>query len=306
MAYEVFLKGKYIRDSSVYNFPNCLSLFFPPSLDPYCTYIRSWAFDSSHLSFNIAECLFLRICSLSMIRLPPSSISLSESDLQVHLKQIDIYQSLLQQGFKRDAILRLCGEKSCVAAEPPPDQVQAFDTQQVGSQTSDKGRDGSYNYRHQWTRGTAPEESYADGQQRTSDKTRDESYTDGPQWTSDKTRDEPYSDGLRWHSRDGRCPNQYQGFSAAFRKNLPLGQEPQGEGVSSSDQHRGFQDCEGTSTAGGEVVQYVPRYGERGIAPSSVELRTRYQRTPSSTSTIYNEGNGFSFFLAESDLSSCR
>jgi hypothetical protein len=280
-----------------------------------------------------------------MIRLPPSSISLSESDIQVHLKQIDIYQSLLQQGFKRDAILRLSGAKSCVAAEPPQDQVQPFDTQQVRSQTSDKGRDRSYSYTHLWTTGTAPDhsfadgrqwtsdrtrdepyanshqrtrdktrdESYTDGHQRTSDKTRDASYdggyqwtsdkardefyTDGPRWTSDKTRDESYADGHRWHSGDGRCPDQYQGHSAAFRKNLPLGQEPQGEGVSSSDQHRGFQDCEGTSTTGGEVVQDVPLYGERGIAPSSVELRTRYQRTPGSTSTTYNEGCVSLFFF---------
>lgn len=40
-----------------------------------------------------------------MIRLPPTSISLSESDVQFHLNQIDIYQHELQHGFKRDNIL---------------------------------------------------------------------------------------------------------------------------------------------------------------------------------------------------------
>ena len=39
-----------------------------------------------------------------MIRLPPTSISLSESDIHLHLKEINIYQSLLQQGFTKDAI----------------------------------------------------------------------------------------------------------------------------------------------------------------------------------------------------------
>ena len=39
-----------------------------------------------------------------MIRLPPTSISLSESDIHLHLREINIYQSLLQQGFTRDAI----------------------------------------------------------------------------------------------------------------------------------------------------------------------------------------------------------
>jgi hypothetical protein len=41
---------------------------------------------------------------ISMIRLPPTSISLSESDINLHLREISIYQSLLQQGFTREAI----------------------------------------------------------------------------------------------------------------------------------------------------------------------------------------------------------
>ena len=41
---------------------------------------------------------------LNMIRLPPTSISLSESDIHSHLREINIYQSLLQQGFTRDSI----------------------------------------------------------------------------------------------------------------------------------------------------------------------------------------------------------
>ena len=48
--------------------------------------------------------------SASMIRLPPSSISLSEHDLSFHLQQIDIYHGLLRQGFKKKDILRYFDE----------------------------------------------------------------------------------------------------------------------------------------------------------------------------------------------------
>ena len=41
-----------------------------------------------------------------MIRLPHSSINLSEHDLAFHLQQIDIYHGLLKQGFKKKDILR--------------------------------------------------------------------------------------------------------------------------------------------------------------------------------------------------------
>lgn len=41
-----------------------------------------------------------------MIRLPPTSISLSESDIQSHLHQVDIYHGLRKQGFKQHEITR--------------------------------------------------------------------------------------------------------------------------------------------------------------------------------------------------------
>ncbi|EXJ87952.1 hypothetical protein A1O1_04879 [Capronia coronata CBS 617.96] len=41
-----------------------------------------------------------------MIHPPPSSISLSESDVEFHLQQAQIYHGLLRQGFKRDDIIR--------------------------------------------------------------------------------------------------------------------------------------------------------------------------------------------------------
>ena len=41
-----------------------------------------------------------------MLRLPPTSISLSENDLSFHLQQIDIYHGLLKQGFKKQDIAR--------------------------------------------------------------------------------------------------------------------------------------------------------------------------------------------------------
>lgn len=41
-----------------------------------------------------------------MLRLPASSISLSEKDIQFHLHQLEIYQGLLKQGFKKQEILR--------------------------------------------------------------------------------------------------------------------------------------------------------------------------------------------------------
>lgn len=41
-----------------------------------------------------------------MIRLPPSSISLSERDIDFHLQQAHLYHGLLKQGFKKDDIIR--------------------------------------------------------------------------------------------------------------------------------------------------------------------------------------------------------
>lgn len=41
-----------------------------------------------------------------MIRLPPTSISLSENDIQFHMQQAEIYQGLLKQGFDKQDISR--------------------------------------------------------------------------------------------------------------------------------------------------------------------------------------------------------
>lgn len=41
-----------------------------------------------------------------MLRIPPSSIDLSEQDVNFHLQQVDIYYGLLKQGFKKSDIIR--------------------------------------------------------------------------------------------------------------------------------------------------------------------------------------------------------
>lgn len=46
-----------------------------------------------------------------MIRLPPTGISLSTSDLDYHLHQIDIYHGLLKQGFRKKDVMRFFEEQ---------------------------------------------------------------------------------------------------------------------------------------------------------------------------------------------------
>lgn len=46
-----------------------------------------------------------------MIRLRPTSIALSERDLQSHLRQIDLYQHLLAEGFKKEQIRKYYDEQ---------------------------------------------------------------------------------------------------------------------------------------------------------------------------------------------------
>lgn len=65
-----------------------------------------------------------------MIRLPPTSISLSESDIQFHLREINIYQTLLQQGFKQQDIQRYYAANRVAARERG--QAQAWTAQQQG------------------------------------------------------------------------------------------------------------------------------------------------------------------------------
>ena len=45
-----------------------------------------------------------------MIRLPPTSIGLSESDIHFHLRQVSVYQSLRAQGFNKEDIQRYYAE----------------------------------------------------------------------------------------------------------------------------------------------------------------------------------------------------
>ena len=71
-----------------------------------------------------------------MIRLTPTSISLSDKDIQDHLQQIDVYHGLLAQGFKKKQIMRYYAEhKAQVAARhadfqlpPTPTCVQMMQT----------------------------------------------------------------------------------------------------------------------------------------------------------------------------------
>ncbi|KAL2436518.1 hypothetical protein ABEF95_011535 [Exophiala dermatitidis] len=52
-----------------------------------------------------------------MIRLPPSSITLSESDVEFHLRQAEIYHGLLRQGFKKQEIIRYLADHRRALAE---------------------------------------------------------------------------------------------------------------------------------------------------------------------------------------------
>ncbi|RMZ89167.1 hypothetical protein DV736_g3610, partial [Chaetothyriales sp. CBS 134916] len=54
-----------------------------------------------------------------MIRLPPTGISLSDSDIDFHLQQIDIYHGLLKQGFKKKEILRYFDEHQATQNPSP-------------------------------------------------------------------------------------------------------------------------------------------------------------------------------------------
>ncbi len=64
-----------------------------------------------------------------MIRLPPTSISLSESDIQFHLREINIYQSLLEQGFKLQDIQRYYASNRPSVSEHAHQAAQAFTAQ---------------------------------------------------------------------------------------------------------------------------------------------------------------------------------
>ncbi|KAH0839054.1 hypothetical protein AYO21_04651 [Fonsecaea monophora] len=62
-----------------------------------------------------------------MIRLPPSSLSVSERDIDFHVRQTEIYQGLLRQGFKRDDIIRYLNDYRKAAADVAYPGLRDFD-----------------------------------------------------------------------------------------------------------------------------------------------------------------------------------
>ncbi|KAK5940134.1 hypothetical protein PMZ80_007553 [Knufia obscura] len=52
-----------------------------------------------------------------MIRLPATGIDISQNDLNFHLQQLDIYQGLLKQGFKKKEIIRYFNDKQAQNGE---------------------------------------------------------------------------------------------------------------------------------------------------------------------------------------------
>ena len=74
---------------------------------------------SSILQTSCSDTLTLTHPSFTMIRLPPTSISLSDNDLAFHLQQIDIYHGLLKQGFKKRDIIRYFNEHNAAQQLQP-------------------------------------------------------------------------------------------------------------------------------------------------------------------------------------------
>ena len=62
-----------------------------------------------------------------MIRLCPTSIGLAESDIQNHLQQINFYQQLLADGFKREQIQRFYEEQQAARRDQENDIGSASD-----------------------------------------------------------------------------------------------------------------------------------------------------------------------------------
>ena len=61
-----------------------------------------------------------------MIRLSPTSISLSEADVDFHLRQAQLYHGLRKQGFKKDDIVRYLNDYRESAAQAVSQDAQAF------------------------------------------------------------------------------------------------------------------------------------------------------------------------------------
>ncbi|OCT47311.1 hypothetical protein CLCR_02401 [Cladophialophora carrionii] len=62
-----------------------------------------------------------------MIRLPATSISLSERDIDFHLRQAELYHGLRKQGFKKDDVVRYLRDYREAAAEAASQDKHGFD-----------------------------------------------------------------------------------------------------------------------------------------------------------------------------------
>lgn len=60
----------------------------------------------------VAHITPLTLHHFKMIRLPPTGIDISQNDLNFHLQQLDIYQGLLKQGFKKNEIIKYFKDQS--------------------------------------------------------------------------------------------------------------------------------------------------------------------------------------------------
>ncbi|EXJ67772.1 uncharacterized protein A1O5_09118 [Cladophialophora psammophila CBS 110553] len=77
------------------------------------------------VGFVSESCLIANYCI--MIRLPPSSLSISESDIDFHVRQTEIYQGLLRQGFKKEDIIRYLNDYRKTAADAVYPGLPGFD-----------------------------------------------------------------------------------------------------------------------------------------------------------------------------------
>ena len=61
-----------------------------------------------------------------MIRLPPSSISLSERDIDFHLRQAEMYHGLMRQGFRKDDVVRYLNDYHEASLQTASQELQGF------------------------------------------------------------------------------------------------------------------------------------------------------------------------------------
>jgi hypothetical protein len=83
-------------------------------------------YSSQVLVFRCYPCGCLHI--LNMIRFPPTSIALSESDVEFHLREIQIKAQLYDQGFTQKEVQRYYNECHGRVNDPVEDDLLAFRT----------------------------------------------------------------------------------------------------------------------------------------------------------------------------------